>query len=174
MYQGYPSTLGPHGRNRRRCGCHGALRGVASGAGRCRGRRPRTVLRRTSPRFVARSDAGVPHPLRRPGLRTEGASGDPAVARAQVGVGHRAASNDGRRAGGRCAGVGTVARRSRVVRERAEILGAGVPWLDTDGAPALWVENIGVIAADATVSALAEVSHVPVIEDARVVAIDAG
>jgi monomeric sarcosine oxidase len=50
----------------------------------------------------------------------------------------------------------------------------GVPWLDEVDASTLWVENIGVIAADATVGALADAAHVPVIEDAKVLSIEAG
>jgi sarcosine oxidase len=69
-----------------------------------------------------------------------------------------------------------VLARSRAVLEscgeRADLLPDGAPWLCAS--PALWVDNIGVIAADATVAALGDVARVPVIEDAEVVSIDAG
>ena len=48
------------------------------------------------------------------------------------------------------------------------------PWLDAGNAAALWVERIGVIAADAAVTALRDRAHVPVVEDACVETIEAG
>src|SRR5438309_232449 len=52
-----------------------------------------------------------------------------------------------------------------------------VPWLEAGDLPALWVENMGVISADATVDALhvlARDAGAALVEDASVEAIDSG
>src|SRR5947209_7481174 len=69
-------------------------------------------------------------------------------------------------------------------RERAAIEECGaacapldasrVSWLDAGGAPGLWVDEMGVISADATVSALHTVAGTTVLEDNKVEAIETG
>jgi sarcosine oxidase len=59
-----------------------------------------------------------------------------------------------------CAGLDASERRARFA------------WLDAGDAPALWVDRMGVIAADAAVQALGAL--VPVVEDAAVEAIEVG